>query len=175
LVSSNLNLFRYSWVWEKSKATGFLDAKRKPLKAHEDILIFSKHRTKYNPQKVAGVPYNKGYRKEQIKDDIYGQYDQQKIIDYDGLRYPRSVIYFKTSESEGEVIHRTQKPLSLWSYLINTYTNEGDTVHDSCLGSGTTLEACANLKRNCIGFELLPDWEEHYRKRLRLDNTKLDA
>jgi len=111
---------------------------------------------------MIGEPYNKGYRKEQIKDDIYGKYNQQKIIDYDGLRYPRSVIYFKTSESEGNVIHRTQKPLSLWEYLIKTYTNEGDTVHDSCLGSGTSLKACKKLKRNCIGFEIKDEWEKYY-------------
>ena len=162
LVMSNTEMFRYSLVWEKSKATGFLNANRMPLKAHEDILVFSKKQTVYNPQKTKGIPYNKGVRKEQTANDIYGQFDRKHVKNKSGDRFPRSVQYFKTAESEGKTIHKVQKPISLAEYLIKTYTNEGDTVHDSCMGSGWSLNACRNLNRNYIGFEISDEWSHNY-------------
>lgn len=185
LIMSNLNHFKYQWVWEKdnSKATNFVHAKNSPLKIHEDICVFStgiiahkgnKKRMTYNPQDL--VPYGrvvKGNNKG-------GKYDEHKmnrpshkekyVREYTG--YPIDIIRFATDFKQ---MHPTQKPIALCEYLIKTYTNEGDTVHDSCLGSGTTLEACANTNRNCIGFEIDPQWEPIYRRRLRLDDIRLDA
>lgn len=153
LITSNLKWFRYTWVWEKSKATGFLNAKKRPLVAHEDIVVFSKKSPRYYPQFTQGEPYNKGIRKQQTNDDVYGKFNQAEVKS-EGLRYPRSVQYFKTAESEGNVIHKTQKPLALFEYLIKTYTNENDLVLDNCIGSGTTAIACINTNRQFIGFEL---------------------
>lgn len=152
LACSNLKLFRYEWIWEKSKATGFLNSKRAPLKAHENILVFYKKMPTYNPQFTYGEPYNKGIRKQQDKEDTYGKYEQTEVKS-DGRRYPRDVVYFKTAESEGKTYHKTQKPLNLCEYLIKTYTNEGDIVLDNCIGSGTTAVACINTSRNYIGIE----------------------
>lgn len=152
LITSNLKWFKYIWVWEKSKATGFLNAKKRPLVAHEDIVVFFKKSPRYNPQFTYKEPYNKGIRKQQTQDDIYGQF-QQAEVKSDGKRYPRSVLYFKTAESEGKVFHKTQKPIALFEYLIKTYTNENDLVLDNCMGSGTTAVAARNTNRNYIGFE----------------------
>ena len=153
LISSNIKNFKYSWVWEKSKSTGFLNSKKRPLVAHEDVLVFYEKQCLYNPQMTDGKPYDKGDILRTAK--VYGGQKETRGINTDGKRYPRSVQYFKTAESEGrgEVIHPTQKPLSLFEYLIKTYTNEGDLVMDNCMGSGTTAVACLNTNRNYIGFE----------------------
>jgi len=152
LIMSNIKLFRYTWVWEKSKATGFLNAKKRPLVAHEDITVFSKKPTTYNPQFSTKEPYNKGIRKEQTDDDVYGKFERVEVKS-DGKRYPRSVVYFKTAESEGAVLHKTQKPLKLFEYLIKTYTNEGELVLDNTAGSGTTAIACLKTNRQFIVME----------------------
>lgn len=102
---------------------------------------------------VNGEAYNKGVRKEQTKDDVYGKFNQVEVKS-DGLRYPRTVQYFKTAESEGKTFHKTQKPVELLEYIINTYTNEGDTVLDFTMGSGSTGVACMNTNRKFIGIEL---------------------
>jgi len=152
LIASNIKLYKYNWVWEKSKATGYLNSKKRPMVAHEDILVFAKKQTKYNPQMVKGEPYFKGEAHRPT--DVYGEQKEILVENKDGLRYPRTVQYFKTAESEGKVFHPTQKPISLFEYLINTYTSEGDLVLDNCMGSGTTAIACRNTNRNYIGFEL---------------------
>lgn len=152
LLTSNPKLFRYSWVWEKSKATGYLNAKRRPLCAHEDVLVFSKRAPRYVPQMVQGAPYTKGTALRPT--DVYGSQKETTVESKDGLRCPRSVQYFKTAESEGKVWHPTQKPVALFEYLVRTYTNEGDVVLDNCIGSGTTAVACINTSRNFIGFEM---------------------
>lgn len=159
LASSQLKYLKYDWVWEKSKATGFLNAKKMPLKAHENILVFYKSLPTYNPQMTDGTPYNKGLRKEQTEDDIYGKFDQVEVKS-DGQRYPRSVRYFKTSESEGVTYHKTQKPEALLEYLIKTYTNEGDIVLDPCRGSNTTGVVCDRLNRGYYGIESDPEMFE---------------
>ena len=165
LIMSNIKLFRYTWVWEKSKATGFLNAKKRPLVAHEDITVFSKKPITYNPQFSTKEPYNKGIRKEQTDDDVYGKFERVEVKS-DGKRYPRSVVYFKTAESEGAVLHKTQKPLKLFEYLIKTYTNEGDLVLDNCMGSGSTGVACVNLNRDFIGIELDDKYFEKAKRRI---------
>lgn len=151
LVSSNIRDFRYSWVWEKSKATGYLNSKKRPLIAHEDILVFYKKQPTYNPQMVIGKPYNKG--KALRTTNVYGKQKETLVENKEGLRYPRTVQYFKTAESEGKVFHPTQKPIELFKYIIKTYTNEGDVVLDNCIGSGTTAIAAIATNRNYIGFE----------------------
>ena len=152
LRCSNIKDFKYDWVWEKSKATGFLNSKRQPLRAHEIISVFYSKPPTYTPQMTEGVAYNKGVRKEQTQNDVYGSFDQVEVKS-DGLRFPRSVQYFKTAESEGG-FHKTQKPVALLEYLIKTYTNENETVLDFTMGSGSTGVACVNTNRNFIGIEL---------------------
>ena len=152
LRMSNIKEYKYDWVWEKSKATGFLNSRRQPLRAHEIVSVFYKKQPMYNPQMSMGAAYNKGVRKKQTDDDVYGSFNQT-LVSSDGLRFPRSVQYFKTAEGEGG-FHKTQKPVALIEYLIKTYTNEGDTVLDFTMGSGSTGVACRNLNRKFIGIEM---------------------
>lgn len=156
LRCSNIKDFKYDWVWEKSKATGFLNSKRQPLRAHEIISVFYSKPPTYTPQMTEGVAYNKGVRKEQTQNDVYGSFDQVEVKS-DGLRFPRSVQYFKTAESEGG-FHKTQKPVALLEYLIKTYTQENETVLDFTFGSGSTGVACLNTNRKFFGVEM----EEKY-------------
>ena len=151
LINSNINLFKYEWIWEKSKATGFALCNKRPMKAHENVCIFYKKQPTYNPQKTEGKPYKQRLGTQESKEFSTGTKRNDNTT---GLRYPRSVVYFKTAESEGKQVHPTQKPLALFEYLINTYTNEGELVLDNCIGSGTTAIACLNTNRNYIGFEL---------------------
>lgn len=152
LRCSNIKDFKYDWIWEKSKATGFLNSKKQPLRAHEIISVFYSKPPTYNPQMVEGVAYNKGVRKEQTDNDVYGSFEQVEVKS-DGFRFPRSVQYFKTAESEGG-FHKTQKPVALLEYLIKTYTNEKETVLDFTIGSGSTGVACLNTNRKFIGIEM---------------------
>ncbi len=151
LILSNEKLFKYKIVWEKSKATNFLNAKKQPLRKHEDICVFYKKQPLYNPQMSEGEPYNKGTRKNQLTGS-YGDFNPIEVKS-DGKRYPTDVVYFKTAESEGEVYHPTQKPVELGRYLIRTYTKEDDIVLDNTCGSGSFLVAAVLEKRNFIGFE----------------------
>lgn len=153
---SNIKNFKYDWIWEKSKATNFLNAKKQPLRCHEIISVFYKKQPTYNPQMVKATPYDKGVRKPQVNDDVYGKYNQHHAIS-SGERYPRSVQYYRTAESEGG-LHRTQKPVGLLEYFIQTYSNKGDTVLDFTCGSGSTLIACMNTHRKGIGIELNDDF-----------------
>lgn len=156
VVMSNPKMFRYSWVWEKSKATGYLNAKKRPLVAHEDVLVFSRKTPRYFPQMTRGRPYNKGEAHRPT--DVYGNQRAVLVKNDEGLRYPRSVQYFKTAESEGAVVHPTQKPVSLFRYLVETYSLPGETVLDKCMGSGTTALACIATGRNFVGFEDDPEY-----------------
>lgn len=149
LGASNLAMLKYEWIWEKSKATGHLNAKKQPMKAHENILVFYKSQPVYNPQKTEGKPYKGAGGKSKL--DNYGDFDSVREGSSDGSRYPRSVLEFR---HETKPVHPTQKPVDLMEYMIKTYTNEGQTVLDNCMGSGTTGVACKNLSRNFIGIEL---------------------
>lgn len=158
LVSSNLKMFKYEWIWEKSKASNFLLAKKQVLKAHENLLVFGKGSVVYYPQKTRGKPYS-GEKRAGKKGSITDVYNDVPNPTFrngseDGLRNPRSVQYFKTAESEGKTLHPTQKPLELIEYLIKTYTNEGELVLDNTFGSNTTGLACKNLNRKYIGIEM---------------------
>lgn len=148
LGASNIGMLRYEWIWEKPKATGHLNAKRAPMKAHENILVFSDRQPTYNPQKTAGEPY-KGCGGAS-RNDNYGGFAAVREGSADGSRYPRSVLQFR---HETKPLHPTQKPVALMEYMIRTYTHEGETVLDNCMGSGTTGVACVSTGRRFIGIE----------------------
>lgn len=165
LISTNYKDFKYTLVWEKSKATGYLNAKKQPLRAHEDIVVFYRKQCKYNPQMVEGKPYNKGCA---VRDTLaYGKQEKAVLVKNDtGLRYPRTVQYFVTAESEGK-LHPTQKPIALFEWLVKTYSDENDKILDPCLGSGTTAIACINTNREFIGFEMDKEYFEIAKKRIK--------
>lgn len=151
LILSCEQHFKYKIVWMKSKATNFLNAKKQPLRKHEDICVFYQKHPTYNPQMSNGEPYNKGVRKDQLTGS-YGDFDPVEVKSK-GQRYPTDVVYFKTAESEGEVWHPTQKPVALGRYLIRTYTDPGDVVLDNAFGSGSFLIAAFLEGRHFIGIE----------------------
>jgi site-specific DNA-methyltransferase (adenine-specific) len=146
LISSNIHNFRYEWIWQKDSGTGFLNAKRQPLRDHENILVFYKRQCTYNPQFTEGKPYA---IYSHILTDNYGKRGAF-LSENDGFRYPKTVLKFKRG---GKKLHPTQKPVELFEYLIKTYTNENDLVLDNCVGSGTTAVACLNTNRKFIGIE----------------------
>ena len=150
LGASNLPMLKYEWVWEKGNATGFLNAKKAPLKAHENILVFCKTTPIYNPVKSSGH-IRKTTKRQEAASEVYGKGSQ--LTTYDSTdRYPRSVIRF-SSDKQVINLHPTQKPLRLMEYLIKTYSKPGDTVLDPCMGSGTTGVAAHWSGRSFIGFE----------------------
>ena len=150
---SNLKMLRYEWIWEKTTATGHLNAKKMPMKAHENILVFYKKLPVYNPQKTTGHTPVHSYTKHQGDGSNYGKTATGISGGGSTERYPRSIQVFKTDKQKCSW-HPTQKPVALCEYFIKTYTNEGDTVLDNCMGSGTTGVACLNTNRNFIGIEL---------------------
>ena len=148
LGASNLNMLKYEWIWRKPSGTGHLNAKKMPMKNHENILIFYKKLPLYNPQFTAGVPYDVVYS---THSENYGkQKDNIRTVN-NGFRYPLSVQEFKYDK---EKLHPTQKPVELLEYLIKTYTNENELVLDNCMGSGSTAIASINTDRNYIGIEM---------------------
>jgi site-specific DNA-methyltransferase (adenine-specific) len=172
MMLSNPKIHRYNLIWNKQLTTGFLNANRMPLRQHEDIMVFYKMLPTYNPQKTNGDK-NHSKKQKSKKSDCYGKYDDVDNSEKLGeLKYPTSILNF--SKPHASICrHEAEKPIELIEWLIKTYTNEGDTVHDSCVGSGTTLEACSNLNRNCIAFELRYDWEDDYNKRLNKSESLL--
>lgn len=169
LVMSNPKMFKYEIIWEKEKPTNFLLVKKQIAKQHENILVFYSNQPTYNPQMYKCEDKYLDKRKtynnsEQKQDSIIGKTTLQcKRRKEDGLRYPKSV--YKVSR-ERNSLHPTQKPVALMEYLIKTYTNEGDTVLDFTMGSGTTGVACKNLNRNFIGIELDKEYFEIAKKRI---------
>lgn len=151
LMHSNPKMFRYKWVWEKSKSTNFLNVKKQPLRKHEDVCVFYKKQPVYHPQMIEGEPYDKGVRKNQLSGS-YGDF-QPVHVHSEGKRYPTDIVYFKTAESEGKVYHPTQKPIELGRYFVRTYTNPCDVVLDNTSGSGSFLVAALMEGRNFIGIE----------------------
>ena len=153
LMLSNEKIFKYKMVWVKSKSTNFLNAKKQPLRQHEDICVFYKKQPKYSPMMFPAESYDKGVRKDQYTGS-YGDFKPVHVKS-EGERYPTDTIYCKTSESEkgGKVWHPTQKPVALGRYLIRTFTKKGDIVLDNCFGSGSYLVAAAMEQRRFIGIE----------------------
>lgn len=158
LRMSNLKMFKYDWIWEKPKASGFLLAKKRPLNAHEVVSVFYKKMPTYHPQFTEGEPYLREFKKGQqgSRTESYNHVSNPlKTRKSDGKRYPRSVQKFTTAEFDDfHGSHPTQKPVDLLKYLIKTYTNEGMTVLDNTMGSGSTGVAAKQLNRNFIGMEL---------------------
>jgi len=152
LILSNERFFKYKIVWEKSKPTNFLNAKKQPLRKHEDICVFYKKQPVYNPQMKNGEPYDKGVRKNQLSGS-YGDFQPAHVKSHNGDRYPTDIVYFKTSESEGTVWHPTQKPVELGRYLVRTFTNPGQIVLDNTCGSGSFLVSAALEGRVFCGIE----------------------
>lgn len=148
LVCSQPNLFRYEWIWEKTYATGFLNANKMPMKAHENILVFYKQLPTYNKTLSKGKPYRSISKASHTTN--YGNFGTQELNN-EGARVPRDVLKFGRDNGK---YHPTQKPVALCEYLINTYTNEGETVLDNCMGSGSTGVACVNTGRRFIGIEI---------------------
>lgn len=147
LGASNLDMLKYEWIWEKDNGTGFLNAKKMPLKIHENILVFYKSTPTYNPQMRLGFkPYT---QKSGRGSHNYGS-QIQVTTENTGDRYPIDILLFTRDKNK---IHPTQKPVALLEYLIKTYTNPGETVLDNCMGSGSTGVACVNTGRNFIGIE----------------------
>ena len=148
---SNLAIYKYDWIWDKVKGTGFLNAKIQPMRNHETISVFYKKQCLYNPQKTRGHNRKQSFRAKHLQTDVYGEMNND--YNYDSTeRYPRSIQVFST-DTQNSSIHPTQKPVALFEYLIKTYTNESDTVLDNCAGSGTTGIACINTNRNYILME----------------------
>lgn len=154
LVSNFIEHFKYEWIWEKDNGSNFTHVKHQPFKVHEQVLIFGKSATTYtkngvnmlyNPQMTEGKPYRVN-RKGMTENLATAKGYERTSGKYEGVRYPRSVQKFNMEKG----LHPTQKPVTLFEYLIKTYTNEGDMVIDCCAGSGTTAVACQNTKRRFL-------------------------
>jgi len=150
LASSNISNFKYEWIWEKPQGTNPMNAKVMPLKSHENILVFYRKKPTYNPQMWQSTPYS-GFSSNTSKiGEVYGKQQSKHRDNPSGSRYPKTVLRYKQEKG----FHPTQKPVGLMEYLIKTYTNEGETVLDNTMGSGTTGVACINTNRNFIGIEM---------------------
>jgi site-specific DNA-methyltransferase (adenine-specific) len=154
LMMSNQKMWKYNLIWEKTQPTGHLNAHRMPLRNHEDICIFYQKQPTYNPQKTTGHPRKVSSAEHKRNCKKTTDYGEHNFTSYDSTeRYPKSVWKF-AKDSQKSALHPTQKPVALLEELIKTYTNEGDLILDSCMGSGTTGIAALNLERKFIGIEL---------------------
>ena len=154
---SNIKNFKYDWIWEKTKFANFALVKKQPRRLHENISVFYLGQTIYNPQMEIGKPYIDNRTKKQdartMTDGQSIRFSKRNPIKNEGTRFPKSIIKFSNPSGKGH-LHPTQKPVDLLEYLIKTYTNEGETVLDFTMGSGSTGVACINTNRNFIGIEL---------------------
>lgn len=154
---SNLKMYKYDWVWDKRTCSGFLNAKKQPLRSNELISVFYKKQCTYNPQMSHDRKKREFHLSKATGSEIYNKiHPKERHYEKDQLAYPKSILQFTgvVNNSNEKCGHPTQKPVDLCEYLIKTYTNEGETVLDACMGSGTTAVACVNTGRNFIGFEL---------------------
>lgn len=175
LRMSNIKNYKYDWIWEKAIGANPLLCKKQPMKYHENISVFYKKQPTYNPQMTKGKLRNKKPEMFGNKtDENWGgaMRDIKGIDNVNDLYYPRSYQYFSNANQKDKV-HPTQKPVSLFEYLIKTYTNEGDLVLDNCAGSGTTAIACLNTNRNYILIEKEPEYIEIINNRIKNLPTKL--
>lgn len=167
LVMSNPKNFRYEWVWVKTQPKGHLNAKKMPMRAHENILVFYRKKPAYYPQMTHGHKRKIGhrrYKREANGDGCYGA--EYRDTRYDSTdRYPTDVQTFSNGDQKNK-LHSTQKPVALCEYLIKTYTKPGEIVLDNCMGSGTTAVACIKTGRNYIGFEISAEYCDIARQRV---------
>lgn len=178
LIQSNRDMFKYEWIWVKTRVYDFINAKNKPMSKHESILIFSKgttanhsnKRMSYYPQDLEYAPRLRKRNKSafRIRGNITPRPSHKDtfIIEYNN--YPTSILNF--ANPNNDTVHPTQKPLDLWQYLIKTYTQEGDTVLDPCVGSGTTAVACHLLDRHYICGDISPEYIQIAHERLLSTN-----
>lgn len=148
---SNLKNYKYDWIWDKVKGTGFLNANKQPMRNHELISIFYKKQCTYNPQKTYGHKMKKSYRSKALQTEVYGNMKNDNTYE-STERYPRSIQVFST-DTQNSSLHPTQKPVALIEYLIKTYTNDGEIILDSCAGSMTTGIAAINTNRKVVCIE----------------------
>jgi site-specific DNA-methyltransferase (adenine-specific) len=163
LIASNMKMFKYCWVWDKKKGGNPLLSKIQPIKVTEDVVVFGNGKLVYNPiMTKRDKPKRRGRNKGLISESTGNAFIEDKIYT---AKYPKNIIEVSNANQKGKV-HPTQKPVALMEYLIKTYTNEGETVLDFAMGSGTTGVACKNLNRNFIGIELDPDYFKIAEKRI---------
>lgn len=163
---SNLEAYRYDWIWQKTNATRFLDADKMPLLAHEYILVFGQQLPRYYPQMIAGKPYTakRAGKVSHIKDKDL----ERTTTVNNGTRYPRTIITMNMPQDKKQ--HPTEKPLNLMQYLIKTYTQVGQLVLDPCVGSGTSAVAAASLDRHYICGDITKEYVDIAFKRLTVDD-----
>ncbi len=177
VINSNRKNFRYEIVWFKTSFAGFLNAEKCPLRAHENIAVFYRKLPTYNPQmQESQVPKRCTTLGSKVNVGIYGE--KMKIENWEdtGYRYPIDVVTFKKDvkgSGDERHLHPTQKPVDLLRYLVRTYTNEGDTVLDNCMGSGTTAIACIKERRHFIGFELSKEYFDKAVRRIKAEQAQL--
>ena len=165
LIASQMTFFKYCWIWKKSRPSGFAQARNMPLKDYEDVCVFShgatvhasqsKRRMPYFPQGLVTFDTPKVYEKKSYSDSSFSKRPSHGRYEQKEGNFPRQVLEFA---SESATVHPTQKPVALMEYLIKTYTNEGETVLDNCMGSGTTGVACVKTGRKFIGIERDPKY-----------------
>lgn len=148
---SNITNYKYDWVWDKIKGTGFLNAKKQPMRNHENIMVFYKKQCIYNPQKTKGHKLKVSFRGKHNQTEVYGSMNNDNHYD-STERYPRSIQEF-SSDTQNSSLHPTQKPVSLLEYLALTYTDPSGVILDFCMGSGSMGVACYNTGRGFIGIE----------------------
>ena len=176
LMHSNPRMWRYNLIWKKGdRASGFLNANRMPLRNHEDIVVFYDKLPTYNPQMRTGFPnHTRGHGGGKLKNGCYGKFDpwaRSEVITTE--KFPLSIIDIAKEHDVNKQFHPTQKPVDLLRYLVLTYTNEGDTVLDNCMGSGTTAIACIKERRHFIGFELSKEYFDKAVKRIDTERRQL--
>lgn len=164
LINSNRSMFKYELIWDKIQGKQPFLAKIQPMKAHENILVFSKGKTTYNPQMIKGITYSDKRKGQIAQTEHYTKFERQSY-DFKEDRYPTSIISINNPNFEG--MHSTQKPIQLFEWLISTYTNKSEIVLDNCSGSGTTAIACHNLNRNFICIEKDADYYKASVERLK--------
>ena len=162
LISSNINNFKYNWVWKKPQGVDPFQVKNRPLNNIEDICVFGIKKPTYIPQMEVGKPYKITRDKKERVNEVTGALMKETTTVNDGFRYPTRILEFKQQRG----LHPTQKPVDLLEYLVKTYTNQGDVVLDNCMGSGTTGVACKNLGRKFIGIEQDPTYFEIAKNRI---------
>lgn len=163
LVMSNPKMFKYEWIWVKNTATGIAQAKYQPMKYSESVLVFGKSKSYFNPQKIERTEESKKRLKYEVINGGGGKHislDRKKVKYNADLKNPSNVIFFNTEPNSKGKLHPTQKPVTLFEYLIKTYTNDGETVLDNCAGSFTTAIACINTNRKYICIEKETEYYE---------------
>jgi site-specific DNA-methyltransferase (adenine-specific)/modification methylase len=173
LMMSQPKLWRYNLIWNKRRSTGFLNAKKMPLRSHEDILVFYRKQPTYNPQMTKALPGEETHSRGKVKDftnRCYGKFNFAENKDLT-MKFPKSIIDIP-KEAPTKLVHPTQKPVKLCAWLIKTFTNEGDTVLDNCMGIGSTGIACVQTNRNFIGVELCPEYFDKAKELLQKEQSK---